>query len=97
MTNALFSRALLVFSVLAIAGTGLRPAVADIDPDGFPEDLRALEWRGIGPYRGGRSAAVAGGAELQCDAVTRGRGRGGRRGRRAGLDGRGRLEDARRG
>ncbi|MDJ0879465.1 MAG: glycosyl hydrolase [Halieaceae bacterium] len=33
---------------------------ADIDPDTFPADLRALEWREIGPYRGGRSAAVTG-------------------------------------
>ena len=60
MSNAFFSRALLLFSVLAIAGAGLRPALADIDPDSFPDDLRALEWRGIGPFRGGRSAAVAG-------------------------------------
>ncbi|MEM1403392.1 MAG: glycosyl hydrolase [Pseudomonadota bacterium] len=33
---------------------------ADIDPDTFPSDLRAMEWREIGPFRGGRSAAVAG-------------------------------------
>jgi photosystem II stability/assembly factor-like uncharacterized protein len=33
---------------------------ADIDRSGFPEELRALEWREVGPYRGGRSAAVAG-------------------------------------
>ena len=42
--------------LLAIFG----PARADIDPDGFPKHLRALEWREVGPYRGGRSAAVAG-------------------------------------
>ena len=35
-------------------------AWADIDPDSFPSDIRALEWREIGPYRGGRSAAVTG-------------------------------------
>jgi len=35
-------------------------ARADIDPDTFPADIRALEWREIGPYRGGRSAAVTG-------------------------------------
>ena len=33
---------------------------ADIDPASFPAEIRALEWREIGPYRGGRSAAVAG-------------------------------------
>ncbi|MDJ0940796.1 MAG: hypothetical protein QNJ00_13630 [Woeseiaceae bacterium] len=33
---------------------------ADIDPASFASDIRALEWREIGPYRGGRSAAVAG-------------------------------------
>ncbi|GAB5413537.1 MAG: hypothetical protein Cons2KO_11400 [Congregibacter sp.] len=36
------------------------PALADIDPDTFPPELRALEWREVGPFRGGRSAAVAG-------------------------------------
>lgn len=36
------------------------PSLADIDPDTFPSELRALEWREIGPFRGGRSAAVAG-------------------------------------
>ena len=35
-------------------------AIADIDPDSFPAHLRALEWREVGPYRGGRSAAVTG-------------------------------------
>ena len=43
--------------LLFIAWTG---AHADVDPDTFPEDIRALEWREIGPYRGGRSAAVTG-------------------------------------
>ncbi|MDA0994168.1 MAG: glycosyl hydrolase [Proteobacteria bacterium] len=33
---------------------------ADIDRSNFPANLRALEWREVGPYRGGRSAAVAG-------------------------------------
>ncbi|MEM7281859.1 MAG: glycosyl hydrolase [Pseudomonadota bacterium] len=35
-------------------------AFADIDPETFPAEIRVLEWREIGPYRGGRSAAVAG-------------------------------------
>ena len=35
-------------------------AHGDIDPETFPAEIRALEWREIGPYRGGRSAAVAG-------------------------------------
>ncbi len=38
----------------------LPQAFADIDPETFPADIRALEWREIGPYRGGRSAAVTG-------------------------------------
>lgn len=33
---------------------------AEIDRSNFPSNLRALEWREIGPYRGGRSAAVTG-------------------------------------
>lgn len=33
---------------------------ADIDPESFPDHLQALEWREVGPYRGGRSAAVTG-------------------------------------
>ena len=33
---------------------------ADIDRSGFPDELRAMEWREVGPYRGGRSAAVTG-------------------------------------
>ncbi|WP_439106163.1 WD40/YVTN/BNR-like repeat-containing protein [Congregibacter sp.] len=33
---------------------------ADIDPDTFAPEIRALEWREVGPFRGGRSAAVAG-------------------------------------
>ncbi len=36
------------------------PAMADVDPETFPPHLKALEWREVGPYRGGRSAAVAG-------------------------------------
>ncbi len=39
---------------------GFSTARADIDPATFPADIRALEWREIGPYRGGRSAAVTG-------------------------------------
>ena len=33
---------------------------ADIDSSEFPGHLRAMEWREVGPYRGGRSAAVTG-------------------------------------
>jgi photosystem II stability/assembly factor-like uncharacterized protein len=45
--------ALLTFvSVVAIAD--------DIDRSRFPPELRAMEWREVGPYRGGRSAAVTG-------------------------------------
>ena len=33
---------------------------AEIDRSDFPDNLRSLEWREVGPYRGGRSAAVAG-------------------------------------
>lgn len=44
--------------IALLAGSGA--AYADIDPDSFPSDIRALEWREVGPYRGGRSAAVAG-------------------------------------
>jgi photosystem II stability/assembly factor-like uncharacterized protein len=32
----------------------------DIDRSAFPDELKALEWREVGPYRGGRSAAVTG-------------------------------------
>jgi photosystem II stability/assembly factor-like uncharacterized protein len=32
----------------------------DIDRSSFPDELKALEWREVGPYRGGRSAAVTG-------------------------------------
>ncbi len=48
---------LLAFLVLLF---GLPPAGADVDPETFPPEIRALEWREIGPYRGGRSAAVTG-------------------------------------
>lgn len=49
--------ALLIFAVLLSIGGVVR---ADVDPEAFPVGIRALEWREIGPYRGGRSAAVAG-------------------------------------
>jgi photosystem II stability/assembly factor-like uncharacterized protein len=45
--------------ILALLGTATQ-AAADIDRSGFPDGLRAMEWREVGPYRGGRSAAVAG-------------------------------------
>ena len=46
--------------ILILAGVGTNAAFADVDPDSFPPHLKALEWREVGPYRGGRSAAVAG-------------------------------------
>ena len=53
MSRTLSACAILFFAVLPTA-------VADIDRSTFPEELRALEWREVGPYRGGRSAAVTG-------------------------------------
>jgi photosystem II stability/assembly factor-like uncharacterized protein len=35
-------------------------AHADMDLDTFPAELRSLDWREVGPYRGGRADAVAG-------------------------------------
>jgi photosystem II stability/assembly factor-like uncharacterized protein len=35
-------------------------ALADVDPESFADHLQALEWREVGPFRGGRSAAVSG-------------------------------------
>ena len=52
-----------VFRVIALPlllGLWSLTAPADFDPESFPADLRALEWREVGPWRGGRSAAVAG-------------------------------------
>jgi len=50
-----------VVLVLAVVSLLRAPGLlADIDPATFPAELRALEWREIGPFRGGRSAAVAG-------------------------------------
>jgi photosystem II stability/assembly factor-like uncharacterized protein len=40
-------------------------ARADIDPETFPPSIRAMSWREVGPYRGGRSAAVAGVSSLR--------------------------------
>ena len=48
-----------VTAAMALATLTL-PAFADVDPDTFPPELRAMEWREVGPYRGGRSAAVTG-------------------------------------
>ncbi|MDP5069903.1 MAG: glycosyl hydrolase, partial [Congregibacter sp.] len=46
---------------LAIATSlGVTNVNADIDPESFPAEIRALEWREVGPFRGGRSAAVTG-------------------------------------
>ncbi len=46
-------------AVLVLLGVGAA-AFAQVDRDSFPDNLRAMEWREVGPYRGGRSAAVAG-------------------------------------
>lgn len=54
--SRIWSRSLFFVTFLSLALV----ASADIDPDTFPAELRALEWREVGPYRGGRSAAVAG-------------------------------------
>ena len=55
MTCSRLSRLL----ILALLGASTI-AFADIDRSEFPDGLRAMEWREIGPYRGGRSAAVTG-------------------------------------
>ncbi len=55
--NALRTQRLVALSLLFVLAM---PALADVDPETFPSHLKALEWREIGPYRGGRSAAVAG-------------------------------------
>ena len=49
-----------LLAALLLLVIGIDIVHADIDPDSFPSQLRALEWREVGPYRGGRSAAVAG-------------------------------------
>ena len=51
-----FLQTLLVICLFAPA----EAVLADADPDTFPPEIRALEWREVGPYRGGRVAAVAG-------------------------------------
>ena len=48
----------LVGLILVLTATG--SFSAEIDRSEFPANLRAMEWREVGPYRGGRSAAVAG-------------------------------------
>ena len=55
MTCSRLSR-LLILALPAISSI----AFADIDRSEFPDGLRAMEWREVGPFRGGRSAAVAG-------------------------------------
>jgi hypothetical protein len=57
LANRLAYPLLFAVAMLALAAG---PAAADIDPETFPAELRALEWRAVGPWRGGRSAAVAG-------------------------------------
>ena len=45
--------------ILAFLGSSASTS-ADVDRSEFPDALKAMEWREVGPYRGGRSAAVAG-------------------------------------
>ncbi|MBT8078986.1 MAG: glycosyl hydrolase [Gammaproteobacteria bacterium] len=47
-------------SMLLLAATLPTAVQADIDPETFADEIQALQWREVGPYRGGRSAAVAG-------------------------------------
>ncbi|MEM9315142.1 MAG: glycosyl hydrolase, partial [Pseudomonadota bacterium] len=47
-----------VTAILALFGCCV--ALADVDPATFPAELRALEWREVGPFRGGRSSAATG-------------------------------------
>ena len=50
----------LAIVVLALVCISSGVHSADIDRSGFPDNLKAMEWREVGPYRGGRSAAVTG-------------------------------------
>ena len=51
----------LAFALGAIATTGQRRQAAGTTPATNPNDsLKVLQWRQIGPFRGGRSTAVAG-------------------------------------
>ena len=51
----------LAFALGAISTTGQRRQAADTTPVTGPNDaLKVLQWRQIGPFRGGRSTAVAG-------------------------------------
>ena len=59
MTNT-FARLHPVPFVLLGALLAVSIAYADVDPESFPDELQALEWREVGPFRGGRSAAVTG-------------------------------------
>ena len=40
------------FLTLALLGTGTL-VLADIDHSDFPDALKAMEWREVGPYRAG--------------------------------------------
>ena len=53
MSRIRFVSLLLAFCPIAVIAD-------DIDRSGFPDHLRAMEWREVGPYRGGRSAAATG-------------------------------------
>jgi len=48
------------FAIVILLSLTTAVSLADIDRDTFPAEIRALEWREVGPYRGGRSATVTG-------------------------------------
>ena len=58
--SARFSQLFAFGAVTLLALLTAASGRADFDRSAFPDALRALEWREIGPFRGGRSAAVAG-------------------------------------
>ncbi len=51
----------LIGILVLIAGLGAGVGVLAAQEDGYPPELtQAMEWRNIGPFRGGRSVAAAG-------------------------------------
>ena len=55
-----FCRSLRAPLAFIIGLTSAAVTFADVDPETFPDELQAMEWREVGPFRGGRSAAVVG-------------------------------------
>jgi photosystem II stability/assembly factor-like uncharacterized protein len=60
MLSAFLRRSSALLILCLTLPAGLNSARADIDVDTFPPEIRAIEWREVGPFRGGRSAAVTG-------------------------------------